>query len=450
MTLLCLPMMTACSDDDDTSNGDGQPVITVQSVSPAMFGDSITLQVNCKDDGGVALSTLKTSLMYSEETVQTVTTRTKENGDYQVKLFVPFYQNVPDGTAKLKFVLQNIHFTTAEQTVDLALTRPHYSYLTLKTSDNKEYRMTPDADNPYLFRTSVSSPDSKTVLGYVIAPAADSNGKEITFGQGTNGITDGTIDNISFASTHKGTFECTFNVLTYEYSPVYDPATAAQEIVLSESANTYDGELVQGRNYEFTGLDVVNSGSWFYDSDFFTSNGDGTYKFNAVTGYYHIKANLTRNGFQIWATNADKSTASLASDGSGALWIIGDDGIGKPAYSFISGQGWWTDTDHALCLAQVKDKVYQITLTAGKQLRGSSINFKFFGQAGWGIEFHGAADTYHVSSTSDVFLIGDGNGHDNGNLYLPDGTTLTNGDTYVLTVDLTQGCSNGVLTATKK
>lgn len=451
LSLLCMAMtaftLTACSDDDDdVKRGGGDPQITVGDITPACFGDSITVNVHCSD-ASVALSTLKAELMYGEETVETTTLRTKEDGDYQLRLYMPFYQSVPDGSAQLKLTLQNIQFTTAEQTVDIPLTRPHYSSLTLVTSTGETYTMTPDATNPYLFTATVNSPTSKTVLGYVVAPKQGQNGTMQTFGQGTNGITQGVTDYINFVNSARGRFKVTFNTLTYEYSPVYDPATAAQEIVFSEAANTFDGELTQGRNYEFVGLDAVNSDGWFYDPDFFTPNGDGSYKFNAVTGYYHITANLKRNGFQIWATNADKSTASLASDGSGALWIIGDDGIGKPAYSFISGQGWWTDTDHALCMARVKDKVYQITLTVGKQLRGSSINFKFFGQAGWGTEFKGSGSDHHLTSTSTLFCVGDGNGHDDGNLYL--GGTLTNGDTYVLTVDLTQGCDKATLSAVK-
>ena len=94
--------------------------------------------------------------------------------------------------------------------------------------------------------------------------------------------------------------------------------------------------------------------------------------------------------------------------------------------------------------------MHQISLTVGQQLNGADINFKFFGQAAWGTEFKGSASAYHLSTTSDVFGIGDGNGHDDGNLYLLPDVTLTDGDTYVFTIDLTGGCANGVLTITRK
>ncbi|WP_306302585.1 DUF5121 domain-containing protein [Segatella baroniae] len=83
--------------------------------------------------------------------------------------------------------------------------------------------------------------------------------------------------------------------------------------------------------------------------------------------------------------------------------------------------GWWTDTDHALCLAPVKPKVHQVTLTVGKQLKaGKSVNFKFFGQAGWGTEFKGKDHDHLLTTDNPTFLIGNGTGgHDNGNIYLP-------------------------------
>lgn len=448
--LFTMTAVVGCSEDEkEPPRGDGSPTISIGEISPALMGDSITINVNCTD-GSVALSTLKANLLYSEEVVEQVTLRTKENGSYKLRMFVPYYKNVPDGKAKLHLTLQNIHFTTAEKEIEIPVSRPHYQYLTL-VAGKTTYKMMPDSKNPYLFRCKVNSPDSKTVMAYVQAPAAGANGNVINFGQGALGITQNSTDPINFANVVKGEFECTFNTLTYEYSPVYDPSIAAQEVAFAADALEYDGEFVQGRNYEFVGLDELKTPDWFYDPDFFTDNGNGTYKFNAITGTYHVKANLKRHGFQVWATKADKSTEKLSADGTGAVWIIGDDGIGKPAYSFIAGQGWWTDTDHALCLAQVKDRVYQITLTVGKQLRAGSINFKFFGQAGWGTEFKGSDSDYHVSSTSDIFKVGTGaDGHDNGNLYLSSKTAIADGETYVLTLDLTAGVANGVLSVTKK
>jgi hypothetical protein len=102
-------------------------------------------------------------------------------------------------------------------------------------------------------------------------------------------------------------------------------------------------------------------------------------------------------------------------------------------------------------LAQVKNKVYQITLTVGQQLDPSNVNFKFFGQPNWGTEFHAVGSDHILTLSSTDFVMGDGiNGGDNGNVYPMPGVTLKDGDTYVFTVDLTNGCANGVVTVTKK
>ncbi len=449
IALLSALFITSCGNDD--KGGDGAPMLTVEEMTPAMFGDSITINVKCTDNNGVALSTLKASLLYRNEEVAQQTLRTKTEGDYRLKLFVPYYKTVPDGNAQLKLTLQNIRFTTVEKVIDLPVTRPHYQSLTLVTAEGTRYTMTPNTSNPYLFSTTVNSPGKKTVLGYIIAPKQGANGNEITFGEGTQGVTQGSTDNISFVSTHAGSFEVTFNTLTYAYSPIFDPNTGYQEIVLTQAAKTFDGKLEQGYNYKFVGDAALASSNWYYDPDFFTSNGDGTYKFNAVTGTYHIVANFDQNGIRMWAT-ADNNPATLQADGTGAVWIIGSDGVYKPAYSFASGHNWWTGVDYNLCLAQVNNKVYQVTLTIGKQLNPASVNFKFFGQPNWGLEFGGKeGSAYRITGNPVPFLIGDGtNGHDNGNIYLINGATVNNGDTYVLTFDLSADPKNAVLTVTKK
>ena len=94
--------------------------------------------------------------------------------------------------------------------------------------------------------------------------------------------------------------------------------------------------------------------------------------------------------------------------------------------------------------------MYQITLTVGEQLSATDVNFKFFGQPNWGTEFKGNGGDYSLTSDSEIFGVGDGNGgHDNGNIYLKDGAVLKDGETYIFTVDLTAGCANGKLTVKK-
>ncbi len=450
LLLMSVVLATACSDDDEVKKGGGKPVISVDGLAAtAQFGDSIFFTVNCSDAGGVNLSTLKAYMEYGGEQVSSQVTRTKTEGSYKVALYAPLYKNVPDGNAQVRLVLQNIQLTKTEQVVDLALTRPHYDHITFVDSKGAELTLTPSASDPYLFTGTYSS-SNRTFKGHFIAPKVGENGTEITFGQGNDDISEGVTDEIQF-NGNKGNNKVSFNVLTYAYGPTESDPEAATEIVFSKTDNVYVGELVQGHNYEFAGEAIINSSRWFYDSDWFTKNSDGTYTFNALTGIYTVKADFDNLGFRIWTMNDATTSGTLAADGSGALWIIGSECIGKPSVKANTVHGWWTGEDYDYCLTPIAEKVYQITLTIGKQLTATGINFKFFGQANWGIEFKGTTADYHLSTSSDTFLVGDGNdGHDNGNIYLIDGVTLQDGDTYVFTVDLTGGCNNGVLTIAKK
>lgn len=452
LALFFLPLLSSCSDDE--KEGEGSPVIVAENLQPAMFGDSITLKVNCSDEAGIPLSTLKAQLCYGDEVVNNVTLRTKTEGEYTVKLYAPFYKNVPDGEAEVRLTLQNIRLAISTQTVTVDLSRPHYEYITLMASDGNQYRLTPDASDPYLFKGTVTS-SSRNVTGYILTPSTGTDNVPQTFGQGTEGVTQGVTDNLTFSSTSAGTFDVWFNVLTYEFGPQSDiPVITLTD---ADGANVYVGEFTQNAVYEITGSDKFAEDSWYYDPDFFQKNADGTFTFLPMSGMYTLKADFTNGGFRVWQMADTENTATLSADGSGALWVIGSDCICKPTYAQISGQGWWTDTDHALCLAPIKDKVYQITLTIGKQLQadGSNLNFKFFGQAGWGIEFKGSGGTYYLTTDSNIFAVGDGTteyqgGHDDGNIYLRPGVTLTDGDTYVFTVDLTAGTDKGKLIVEKK
>ena len=156
-------------------------------------------------------------------------------------------------------------------------------------------------------------------------------------------------------------------------------------------------------------------------------------------------ANMTHKYFRVEALSGD-SPATLQADGSGAIWVIGDN-VGKPSLSNVVG---W-NTDNALCMAPTGNKRYQITLTAGETVNAASINFKFFHQKGWGGEFSNAT----LSTASNVVFVGDGatndyqgNNRDAGNLGLQQ--PLDAGATYVFVVDVSAGNDAAVLTVTKK
>ena len=155
----------------------------------------------------------------------------------------------------------------------------------------------------------------------------------------------------------------------------------------------------------------------------------------AMSGSYRIIADQANKYFRIHSITGSNPTV-LSDDGSGALWVIGNS-VGKPKVS--TNEVGWT-TENALCMAPVADKVYQITFIGGKTVKTDGIDFKFFGQMGWGVELKGSVNYVEVPSA--LVGVGQGkdvNGHDDGNLFLLDGVTLQQDMRYVFTVDLTGG-----------
>jgi hypothetical protein len=210
------------------------------------------------------------------------------------------------------------------------------------------------------------------------------------------------------------------------------------------SSSTYpvDLDLTQGQTVTFDGIDDI--ADWWIDPDFLTriDESDNKFTFQAMNGNYRINADKTNKYFIVEALSGGEP-AKLEADGTGAVWVIGDGGIGKP--SNANGINW--TESKALCLAPIGNKKYRITLVAGNQIETDAINFKFFCQKGWGGEF----TNDKISTTSDLILIGDGNnGADPGNLNLKPGVTLEDGVAYEFVLDLSGGRDNAVLTVTQK
>lgn len=427
---------TACVDDDYKNIVlEGDPTIDVSAIGTVEMGQKMQFSVNCSDKKDIALSTLKAELCFSDEVVDDTIIRTKTEGSYDVSLTVPYLQYIPNGDVTVRLTLQNV--TTSKTIIEVTAQaeRPHFSNLQFVDADGNTYPMEEGDDYNYsvkfnttqtAFKGHFETADGKWVFG--------SDGSDLTLG-GTG--------NIDFQTENPGEIEVTFNSRDYTYGP-YEEIKIAP-LVFTESDNVMTRSMVQGRQYTIEGF--VND-DWFIDNDFFEKNDDDTYTFLAVDGTYTLTAYNNYKFLQVYAGTKD-APATLQADGSGALWIIGGNGINKPFLSTSNNNGWWTGTEWDQSMAQIRPKVYQITLTVGEQLSATDINFKFFGQPDWGTEFHGDGSDHNLTCDSEVFGVGDGNGHDNGNIYLKDGVELKNGDTYIFTVDLTAGCAAGVLTVKK-
>ena len=423
-------MMCACDDDEPVA---GNPVIEPQTeIKTAQFGDSLAFVVKASDQE-VPLSTLKAQLYFGEEKVSETVIRTKVSGEnYQGKVYVPYLKDVPSGTAKLKFILQNINFTITEDSIDVAIVRPDFPYLTLVTTGGKEYKMTKKSGNVY----AVTATFPKTFKGVIHAPKVGANGNELAWAYSQDGVTlTNPTDSIPFEYVRDGDYEVTFDTQTFQYSPFLKMTVSVdggeEKELKAAGANDMlvDLELKNGSIVKFT--DVPDYDNWWIDPDFFEKQSDGTLKVVAPASVYRINANLKLKYFEVNQMTGSSYT-SLSSRGNGALWLIGA-AVGKP--NARDNAVAWT-TEKALCMPKI-DGAFQITLVAGVNIPTNELNFKFYGGAkSWNNEFKHD----RISTTSDLIYIGDGDtskeNNDDGNVYLKPGVTLENGAAYRFTVKM--------------
>lgn len=432
--MLGILALAGCKKEEDKIPGN--PVIDTQTaINKAYFGDSLTFSVDVSD-GQVPLSTLKAQLYYSEEMVSETVIRTRTDGNYQGKIHIPYLQFVPNGTATLKFVLQNINLTITEEVHELPLERPDYPFLMLVTED-QEYRM----ERTDLYQYALTQELPARMAGYIKAPAYGEQGNELTFGWESNAIREGSSAPIPFSNAFSGNYSINFNSFNYEADP-FIVAYAMNETVMeriNDELYEVDLQLNQGQEVTIDGFDDLDD--WWIDPDFLVRDGDRLL-FQPISGNYRIMADFDQQYFVFEALRGN-DLATLQPDGSGAIWIIGE-GIGKP--SVQENEVGWT-TEKALCLAPMGNKTYQITVVPGTTIRADNINFKFFHQKNWGGEFTNAG----LSGGGESIFIGNGeNGRDPGNLGIEEGQTLEAGATYVLTLDLSAGNDQAVLSVTKK
>ena len=434
--LVLFALLFSCKEDElIVPYGEGDPTIELkQSPKTALFGDSLQFTVNVADQS-IDLSTLKVELLFSEQKVSEIQIRTKENGEYSGKLFVPFHKNIPNGTATLRYTLENVQRVKEVHEEQIALSRPDFPYLTLVAGTTK-YRMERVAANQYELTQELPM----KVSGYIEAPKVGNFGNIIQFGYENSAVVQGINTAIPFSNTSAGVYTIAFNTLTYEASPFLIGYSINGESMKMVNENQYavDLNVTQGQELEIEGIEGFNA--WWLDKDFIREEG-GKYYVNAMTGKYRFTADFDKEYMKIEPMSGN-DLAHLNADGTGAIWIIGE-GIGKPSVA-ANEVGW--DTGKAISLAPMGNKKYQVTVVAGQTIKTDNINFKFFHQKNWGGEFKHT----DITTNSDVVFVGDGsNGRDSGNLGLSAGKTLEAGATYVFVVDLSEGNNKAKLTVTK-
>lgn len=145
LSLLVAASTTACKDDPELLTTDVGPEMTVVSADASgVYGGKVDFEVTMTDR--YALSTLKAQVFFDDEMVAEEVIRTKSDGTYTGAVTLPFYKNIPDGEATLRFVGQNVRFGTTTVDRPLAVSRPKPAYLTFFL-DDAEYRMEPTGND---------------------------------------------------------------------------------------------------------------------------------------------------------------------------------------------------------------------------------------------------------------------------------------------------------------
>ena len=205
---------------------------------------------------------------------------------------------------------------------------------------------------------------------------------------------------------------------------------------------TLTSALEQGETYEASFLKGEDLSQWYIDPDFFQLDGDGLLRFKALSDTYFLTVNVNERSLV-----ARPTLKTMDASGQGSLFIIGA-AVGKPYY--IEGTRW--DAERAIPMAEVRDQVYQATLTVGEQLNPKYAEFGIYGDyATMQPHFMGRAGSeYRLTLSNMQFDIGKGYlGHEDGVVYLRSTARLQEGDTYLLTVDLTRGVAEGELSIEK-
>lgn len=195
--------------------------------------------------------------------------------------------------------------------------------------------------------------------------------------------------------------------------------------------------LQQGRQYTVVGDTALASPTWYPDPDYFVRTSDSTFRFQALSGSYRVEVDMFERCFRVQALGSgDELAVYNPQTGGGAIWARGAAGsVGKPGY-IPGGDASWP-VEGALCVAEQSPGRYQLTLTVGRQLNPSQVDFKFF-LSPEGDNGFAPTSEYKIRMSDPVFGLGTGtNGHDAGNIFLRPGRTLDEGSTYAFCLDAT-------------
>ncbi|MDR0657432.1 MAG: DUF5125 domain-containing protein [Mediterranea sp.] len=445
--LLMTPMvigLSSCDDQNDEFNDTGKAtVLSLEGPESAYMGDSIAFTFKVAS-AGVSPSTSKVSILYGETVVTDRIVITGSDGTYSGRVYIPFLKDIPDGSATVQLRVQNQRYAHDVKEIGIAVTRPVFQKLILRTADG-DYDMLPAPGDPHSYAVTDVFPTE--LSGYIVAPKYGANGNEITFGSVDGKISHGIQNNIEFTSDTEGEYTVSFNTLTYVGAPFIKFAVNDIEFEkITDSEFRIEAEFTQGEEIQVTGLKADYANYWI-DPAFFDikKNTDGKIlKFRGMTAKYRFTVNKSLKYFNVELMNGDNlSTTNESTTGEAAIWVIGNNAIGKPSYA-RNNINW--SPNKGFCMAPLGNKKHQVILKAGETINASSVNFKFFGQKDWGFEF--TAARLSLITPNSWFKVNPGPS-DSGNI-MKNTDNLTAGNYYILTVDVSAGVNAATLSVEEK
>lgn len=432
--LLCVMMVvgilctTSCNDKNDEFDDKGSCSITsLTGPETAYMGDSIAFNFQISSNGAQPNQS-KVQLLFGETIVSERIMLTPDAGTYSGKILIPFMKDIPDGEVTVKLRIQNERFASATAEKTFRIIRPQYPKLILKDAQGKSYDMLPVAGKPHTY--AVTDVFSSELYATIEAPKYGENGNPMIFGSVDGKIANGVSDEINFSADLDGKYEVTFNTMTYEGTPFIKFAMNGIEFAkVDDTKYKVETEIKQNADINITGLKADYANYWINPAffDIVKDTNGKTLRFRGKDGKYRLTVDKSLKYFRVEVMSGN-ALADL-SKGDDVIWCIGDNNIGQPSFS-KNGINWSTE-DKVICLAPIGNGKHQMILKGGQTIKKDNINFKFFYQRGWGIEF--TADKISLADGSPWFIVNSADGN------IKKGTSISDGKYYVITIDISAG-----------
>lgn len=412
----CLIGMASCKDEIDQFDDHGSAaIVSFTGAENAHMGDSISFDFEVRSSG-VKINQAKVQLFYGDEIVSESFYSLKADGKYSGKVLAPYLKDVDDSNAKVVLRVQNERFSSDSRELIVAVSRPKYQSLKLVTADGKEYTMLPVPGKEYEYAAREAFPTE--MLATIVAPAYSDGsnpylkGNDLKFGMDNGRIALNAASAISFETTgygDDGKYDITFNTRTFECGPFpkfgvrFDTQNKFLEFDGSGNVFSIETDFKKDDVLKISGIKDEYPELWKNPTWFDGVEGDETLlHFRGRDGKY--KLTFDRGKKAIMMEQLENASSS-GNQNATAIWVIGNDKIGFPSYA-QNNINW--NTGRAFNLVPLTDTKYELVMLVGQNV-ATSINFKFFGQKGWGLEWVGPGAYSIQEGANYIKYAGDGN-----------------------------------------